>query len=157
MNEDLLVKKLVRPSPLSKAEIIKWLESLQSVDFISHIKQASILYLDNGFYVAGVTVESPAFTGFNSIQAAVSIATTCFGSYKIKELWFLSSSKKNHILPADSMQPLSLSALQTLHEFAYSEHIPVHLLSSSGDMLSIKLYEASKMISSSKKMYLDQS
>ncbi len=101
-----VLRRLVRKTPQTSADIFHWLSDLQAVDYASGRPQAAVLRLDSGVYVAGVSVENAAYAGLNSIQSALAVAGAAFGSIRVLDV---------HLFCG--LHPPSLAALQILGEF----------------------------------------
>jgi cytidine deaminase len=130
-------RALTRKGPLAPPEIKTWLESLESAAFVSGVTQSAVLRLGNGFYVAGTKVEEVAFISINPAQAAAAVAVSAFGRQEIEEVWFYTKA------PPDTYASMPLSALQTLHEFAAHDKIPLHFLG--GAEVTLDLQQAAKV------------
>lgn len=135
-------KKLVRRGPLSPTEIKEWLDSLESVDYVSKVSQAAVVHLDNGWYVAGTKMEEAAFQSMNVAQSAMALATSEFGERKIEEVFVLTKGRDEKKIPAGSYGSLSLSALQTLFHFAANDGMKVHLFNETGPARTLTSAEA---------------
>ena len=136
--------RLTRKAPLSDTDIFNWLKSLESVDYASKTSQAAIVELANGVLVAGTKVEEAAFVSINPIQSAMATATAAFGSQKVKKVWTFASGRDGNELAADAFQPLSLSAVQTLSQFAENADIPIILFSAKGETETMQLKDTAQ-------------
>lgn len=125
-------KKLVRKGPLPDKEIADWLKSLESVDYASKVSQSAVILLENGNYVAGTRVEEAAFVSINATQAAVAVASAAFGPSKVKEVWVYTRGREEKKLAPGTYGTLPMSALQTLHQVAADDEMPVHFLNDKG-------------------------
>ena len=142
LSQEDALRRLVRPAAdLHGAEIFSWLSGLESVDFASKTCHSAIVRLTNGYAVAGVKTEDAAYTGTNSIQSALAIATTLFGDVGVEEVWCLGSGREERAFSRQAVQPLPLSAIQTLGEFAQGRNIPVHLFNAAGRKKTLCLNE----------------
>lgn len=130
---EAIKNRLIRQEKLSDTDIFNWLKTLESVDYASKNSQAAVVELANGAYVAGTKVEEAAFVSINPIQSAMAVATAAFGAQKIKKIWAFAKGRDGQELANDAYQPLSLSAIQTLAQFADSLDVPVSLFNAKGD------------------------
>jgi cytidine deaminase len=139
---------------IEEDELFEWLCSLESVDFASKTSSAAIIKLSNGWHVAGVKTEDAAYTGTNAVQSALSIAVAEFGTAIIQAVWGFSKGRDNKSFPDNAAQPLPLSAIQVLNEFAESPDVPVTIFASNGKHVSTKLKDSSKYVLSFDSQYI---
>ncbi len=86
--------KLVRRGKeLSEAEILQWLQKLESIDYATQTGQAVVLKLSNNTYVAGVNIEDAAYVSIDPVSSAVAIASAEFGNFVVEQAWTLSKAK----------------------------------------------------------------
>ncbi len=127
-------RRLVRfEETMSQDAILGWLDSLQSADLATDISDAVVLKLGNGTYVSGVKIEEAAYVDMSAIQCAVAIATGEFGKQDVHEVWSLSRGRGAKGLVEQGFQPLTLSSVQVLLQFAVHSDIPVYLVNGQGD------------------------
>lgn len=155
LGEDRVVAKLIRRDEQGEENIFEWLSSLEGIDYASKISQRAVLRLDNGAYVAGVRIEDAAFTGINAIQAALAVAQAEFGGFKVVALYGLSTARDIGILPEGTLQPFSLSAMQSLNEFISHGDAEVILFNGAGKRLSMTCEEAMRHAISFKSPYIE--
>ena len=142
--QDEAQNRLIRQGKtLSEPDILNWLKSLESVDYATKTGQAAIVELANGAYVAGTKVEEAAFVSINPIQSAMAVATSAFGVQKVVKVWALATGRDGQELPRDAFQPLSLSAIQTLAQFAQGPQTPICLFNGSGQTDTLFLKDTS--------------
>lgn len=143
-----ILARVIRPGDLSEAQIFAWLDSLESIDYASHIGQSVVLRLDNGFYVAGVKVENAAYTGINAMQAALGNATVNFGKVSVDAIYALSKPRRVDMAGDDLVYPLSLPSLQGLNEFIAAPDVPVRLFTTAGQSVTMPYDRAAAVFSS---------
>lgn len=131
-----IANRLCRQEPQDEKALWDWLQELHGVSRASGVEQSVVLQLDNGAYVAGVTIEDAAFTGLSAVQTALAQATARFSGFKIKTAFILSRSDDPAMLPADAVRPLSLSARQVLYERTDQEMELVYFSAAGGRLQS---------------------
>ena len=131
---------------LSEKEIFAWLQELESVDLATKRSQAVVVKLTNGAYVAGVKVEEAAYVSIDPVQSAMAIASGEFGPVKVQEVWSFSKGRDGKELASTSFEPLNLTAVQVLAQFAMQPTIPIHLFSGQGKRMDIKLLDSARYI-----------
>ena len=138
---EAICHRVIRTGTQTPEEILKWLQSLQSIDYASGLDHIVILRLTNGAYVAGVKVENGAYVGTSPMQSALANAVTTYGSVDVAEVY----SRGHRIDAAENLvYPVALSGLQGLNEFVTTDpkKIPVTMFTASGDSITIGLGQA---------------
>jgi cytidine deaminase len=145
--------RLMRATPQTAGQIRDWLQSLESIDYVTKISQSAVVRLDNDCYVAGTRMEEAAFQSMNAAQAALAVATTEFGARLVQEVWVYTRGRDDKALPPDAYGTLPLSALQIFFQFAANKAIPVHFLNDSLQPLTMSLLQAAEVAPTSRQPY----
>lgn len=142
---------------LSNEEIYAWLQSLESIDYATQTGQAVILKLQDNQYVAGVKIENAAYVSIDPIQCAIAIANVAIEKPCVQEVWTLSQKRNqdqnntilnqfNAYVPRKNIQPLTLSAIQVLAQFAQSNEIAINMFAGTKAVTQIPLKESATLI-----------
>lgn len=92
-----------------EAQLMAWLAELAGDVRVSGRREAVILRLSNGAYVAGSKIENAAYpSSTNAVAAAVAIMRARYGGQKIREAWL-------------SGEAVSGAGLQVMRQFAESD------------------------------------
>lgn len=137
LSTDEIRNRLMRQGTiLDNMQIFNWLKDIHSDNRACFADKSIVLRLNNGAYVAGVSVDNPAYTAsISAARSAVSIMNAIFGQQHVSEVWYF--ERNNTSVQANKFYLLSGSSLQVLSEFCNNtSEVTVNIFSVKGSIKS---------------------